>query len=224
MKRIVLILLLVSPLLGHSQAQLQIDNVYGVSTPLITPSVTQVKLYGTIVRNYSALFAFADTLRIYVGVLDSLSQPQIMDEVNKGYRSMAASGGGADSVLLDTVTVNVNPAFFQEGNNTVVIWPAAPGTLTIDTFYINVTYNSINELINNDINIHMGPNPANDKLYLGDPQNLVQQVRIRSLEGKLLGTGSTNSILWLNGFNSGVYLIELQAGNRVYTRKLVIRR
>jgi hypothetical protein len=220
MKRILLILTILSPLMGWSQPELKIDSIQGYSVPIITSSTSQVKAFHTIVGNYSSTSLFNDTLKIVVAVEDSFGQPQIMDIVFVGNRIIPPM----DTADIDTVVVDIIPSFFAEGNNTVVIWPSCTNALTIDTFYVDIWYSSIAEMYMDDINVTVGPNPAINHICLGDPSNLVKQVRFRDMDGRLVGTGSTNTILQLN-LNSGMYIIELEtADKRVYTRKLIIRR
>lgn len=219
MNRIVLFLMLLSPVVGQSQAELKIDSVQGYSTPIITSFTTQVYAYHTVVGNYSSTTLFNDSLKIVVAVEDSFDQPQIMDIVFVGNRIIPP----LDTIDIDTIKVDIIPSYFSDGNNTVVIWPACSNALTIDTLYFDIWYSSIYEY-ENDIDITLGPNPAVDKLVLGDPGNLVKQVRFRDMHGRLVGTGTTNKVLQL-ALHSGTYIIELEtADHRIYTRKLIIRK
>lgn len=225
MKRIVLFFLLLSPVWGRSQAEIKIDGIGIIlAPPVLSPSVSEVKITDVLVRNYAPAFQFQDSLRINIGVVDSLNQLQLMDQYNGGYQELVEAGLGVDSVKLDTVLVHVNPSYFREGNNTVVIWPAAPGTYTLDSLQLMVNYSSVDDLDASNIDIKIGPNPATEHLYLGDPGNLVQQVRIRTLDGKLLYNGTTNKTLYLGALNNGIYVVELQTKQKVYTRKLIIQR
>lgn len=219
MKKLFILLMLISPM-ARGQANLYISDIGGASTTALTSSTDSVTFFSTTVKNLAIANDFNDTLRIYIGVKDVLGQTQVMTVADVGLQNILAQ----DSINLASVTVDVNPSFFQDGNNTVVIWPACPGNFTYDSLFFTVTYAHIDDLILNDIRIVIGPNPASDRFYLGDPENVVKQVRIVDLQGNILYTGSANQIIGLNGFAEGLYLIELQTMERSYARKLMIRR
>ncbi|HYG52220.1 MAG TPA: T9SS type A sorting domain-containing protein [Flavobacteriales bacterium] len=221
MRRNVLILIVVVLTAGFakSQATLRINYVMGSSVnDTITPGLTYAELYGVNVANLSFTYAFSDSLKVNVGVVDTLGQVQVMDINNVGFQIIPM----ADSITLDTVGVNVNTSYFVDGNNTVVIWPAASGTYTFDSLYYNFVYTSVNEILTRDINVQMGPNPAAEFLYLGDPENSVKQVRIRTVEGKFVRPAHTNAFIFVGDLNEGIYLVEMKTANGIFTRKLIV--
>lgn len=221
MRRIVLILMLFTglALTGNTQASLRINYITSSSVDTITPGLTYAELYGVNVANVSFLYTFNDSLKVNVGVFDTLDQMQVMHIENVGYKTIPT----ADSITLDTVAVNVNTSYFVDGNNTVVIWPAASGTYTFDSLYFNFVYSSVNEAVAKDINVKLGPNPAVETIYLGDPDNVVKQVRIRNVEGKLVRPAHTNKFIFVGDLTEGIYLVEMQTLHGIYTRRLVIQ-
>lgn len=218
MKKFVLIL---SMLGGIAIAQPKLSIPYSgfsVSTLFISPSVTNVD-GSMFVRNLDSSFSFSDSLFIKIGVKDTIGQVFEMSSVNVGPQTIPT----LDSIYLPTVNFDVNTSLFMDGNNTVVIWPAAPNSLTFDSVEVIFFYNSINDIIVNNLDIKLGPNPAQEFVYLGDPQNLVKQVRIRDLNGKLVGTHKTQTMFSVAHIPNGLYTVELQLDQGVVVRKLIIQ-
>lgn len=87
------------------------------------------------------------------------------------------------------------------------------------------TGNSSNELGELDpLTVDMYPNPTADKLYLITNSNANLPIRILSIEGKVLYTGTTlgaSTVLNLSELNSGLYLIEITQGNSRVTNQLI---
>jgi hypothetical protein len=221
MCRIILILTLIAGLNTpvKSQASLQINYFMSTDVTVLTPTTTSANLFNVVVQNVSLVDTFSNNLNVNVGVVDTLGQVQVMDIVDKGFQTINSN----DTLTLDTVHINVNPSYFVDGNNTVVIWPAASGTYTNDSLVFTFTYNNVNEVENRDINIKLGPNPATESLYLGDPENMVKQVRIRTVDGKLLRKLPTNEFIFVGNLHEGIYLVEIETIQGLHTRKLIIQ-
>ncbi len=183
----------------------------GVSTTSITASMY--------VKNEDFFFSFADTLYIHVGVLDTLGQPQYMSGTNTGSQSINTN----DSTYLSGVNITVNTSYFKEGNNTVVIWPAAPNSYTQDSIWLPFYYTEVKDLLANEINIKIGPNPASEALYLADPNNVVKHVRIRGMNGSIINYSSSNKLIDISSFTNGIYFVELETEVGITTRKLIIK-
>lgn len=216
MKKLVILFVMIAGL-ASAQPQLRVSSFFA-TTDSINASTTNITLYTIMVQNVDSFALFNDVLTIVVGVEDTAGVAQVMDSVNVGTKLIPQ----LDSTMIDSAVFTVNTALFKEGNNTVVIWPISPGGDTKDSLYFPFIYNSVKELMNNNINVTIGPNPAVESFYLGDPDNLVKRVRIRSADGKLIRNAKTNALIWINDMNKGIYLVELETEKGIFTKKLII--
>lgn len=78
---------------------------------------------------------------------------------------------------------------------------------------------SIEEIVSNDLTIY--PNPSNGHFQIKG-LNKETQIDLYTIDGKLLSEYySTGNYVDLN-VSSGIYIIKLKQGNRIYTKKLII--
>jgi len=67
------------------------------------------------------------------------------------------------------------------------------------------------------------PNPTNG-LVMIESKEPVKSISIYNTMGQIIFTGNyntTNSTLDLSGYNSGMYIIKVQADNSIYTLKVL---
>lgn len=79
------------------------------------------------------------------------------------------------------------------------------------------------EQINPDIDISIFPNPATASTNISS-DNLMDNIRVFDLSGKLLLNENTNSNFYtldLSGIKNGMYLLQIVSGNNIEIRKLV---
>ncbi|HBX52394.1 MAG: hypothetical protein A2275_06180 [Bacteroidetes bacterium RIFOXYA12_FULL_35_11] len=77
---------------------------------------------------------------------------------------------------------------------------------------------------NNEVNIHVAvyPNPANSKFFISKPANGI--VTVYNLQGEVVAASSSNETLVPFELNvaNGTYLVKVQTGNAVVTKKITI--
>lgn len=172
--------------------------------------------YGVTVLN-TGTQPFTGNLNVMIAVLDtSLLFPIPFDSVTVTTNSMLAG----DSVLV-TITHNVDPLYFMDGNNTVVIWPAANGYQTTDTIFKDVfviDFQEIDELTGNQLIVY--PNPTSDYLYIKTVATL-EKVRILNLEGKEIYS-SNQPLIDLSKYENGLYVLELKTESGKIVRKKIM--
>lgn len=172
--------------------------------------------YGVTVLN-TGTQPFTGNFKVMIAVLDtSLMFPVQFDSVTVTTNSMLAG----DSVLV-TITHNVDPLYFMDGNNTVVIWPAANGYQTTDTIFKDVfviDFQEIDEFADNQLIIY--PNPTSDYLYIKTNSTL-EKVRILNLEGKEIFV-SDQPLIDLSNYENGLYFIELKTEDGKLIRKKIM--
>jgi len=160
-----------------------------------------------VVSNYTVYIAVWDTTFMF---------PDIVDSIDIANNSLQP--GDSSQV---TITHNVDPLKFMDGNNTVVIWPAAPGYQTTDTIFKDVfviQFENTDELAVSQLIVY--PNPATDLLYIRTDFK-VESVRILDLNGKEF-ISSRECVLDLSDFENGLYMIEVKTSDEKYLRKKVL--
>lgn len=184
-------------------------------TLLLNSNIT----YGVTVQSTGAI-PVSGNYNVYIGVLDSTGiNVTYVDSVFVNSNSLQPG----DSSQIQ-ITHPVDPIYFIEGGNTVVIWPAAPGVETMDTIFKNVfviNFQSVADYENKDVILY--PNPATEYLMIQSKEN-IENVRIWNLSGQLIFTGKSNFIPLYN-WNNGCYFIEAEtsSGNLV-RRKIMIEK
>ena len=119
------------------------------------------------------------------------------------------------------------PTHFDDGDNIVVVWPAARTTpYSCDTLTFHVYFVSLIsgiKMIENPI--LLGPNPVTDHLLVQiDAKNSLQQVRILDVLGEqilLLSTGQ-NFISTAN-WPAGIYFLETVYQNGTAFRRKIVK-
>jgi Secretion system C-terminal sorting domain len=217
--RRILVLWLICSGIAMAQPKLIIPySGFAFSTDSIGAGTTSITA-SMYVKNEDFTFSFSDTLYIHVGVLDTLGQPQYMSGANMGSQTINTN----DSTYLPSVNITVNTSYFKEGNNTVVIWPAAPNSYTLDSIWLPFYYTTVKELLANEIPVKIGPNPASESFYLTDPENLVKHVRIQEMNGALIGTVKTNTLTNVDRLPNGIYILRIETSVGIFSRKLIIQ-
>ena len=148
---------------------------------------------------------------------------------------------GANGTATASVTGGTPPYTYQWANST----SATASNLAIGTYTVTVTDGShcsatatahiveagINTVISNITSITLVPNPASDMVKVVVSLSTAQTVEFRLVDitGKYIYTGHENTIqgtvthaIDLNQFASGIYLVEVTAGNEVSRQRLVI--
>ena len=120
-----------------------------------------------------------------------------------------------------------HPTHFDDGDNIVVVWPAARLTPHIsDSLTFHVYFVSLLAQIQKSDRdpIFIGPNPINDYIILDLPdKNMFKQVRILNLLGSTIYTLSQGqNYISASGWASGLYFIELTDNNgQKITKRLI---
>lgn len=200
---------------AKAQAALGFANT---STPGLSDTVLMgsIVTYGVNVQN-TGTQPFSGDFTVFIAIYDSslfLQNP--FDSVVVTTNSLMA--GDTSGV---TITHDISPAKFMDGNNTVVIWPAAPGYQTTDSIIRNIfviTFQDSDEFTVNQLNIY--PNPASDYLIIQGKYE-VENVRILDMNGRILLT-TRKTILDLSPFPDGTYLLELETKEEKFLRKKII--
>jgi uncharacterized repeat protein (TIGR01451 family) len=173
--------------------------------------------YGVSVEN-TGNQPFSGNFMVYVAVLDSGSLLlNLIDSVSIQTPSLLA--GDTSGV---TISNDISPAKFMDGNNTVVIWPASPGYLTTDSIFRDIyviTFQETDELTINQLNIY--PNPVSDYLMIQSKLE-VEKVRILDLNGKEIFQSHATTFS-INEITAGVYILEIiTSEGKSLQKKLVI--
>jgi hypothetical protein len=203
---IVFFLLLSSPTV-YSQ-HLSITGISG-NLPLHDTAYEAVAVYDSInisiINNDSV--AFFDTLDVFI-------------RANLRPASYLYQGQSPDSIgPFNTITVlppgyHFDPQYFDEGDNIVVIWPAARNIpYTTDSLIDSIYFQSINlvpEL--NQFDITVFPNPSTDYIYLdGIDKIKTGQVRIYDILGKeYYDQPEIGRYVSIRHLPSGIYYLDIE--------------
>lgn len=119
------------------------------------------------------------------------------------------------------------PTHFDDGDNIVVVWPAARTTpYTCDTLTFHVYFVSlINGIKWVENPIHLGPNPVTDHLLVQiEPKISLQQVRILDMLGNefLVLSPGQNFISTAN-WTAGIYFLETTNQNGTTFRRKIVK-
>jgi hypothetical protein len=204
------ILFLVSTLFlsARVSAQLMVTNISGIPlwpTPVIDTSSYIVSVD---VFNADSANPFVDFIDIMFSANGHVPPATLVPAV------------GMDSILpLGTVTKSnqqfqLSPVNFDDGDNIVVIWPAAqthPGigdSTTIHIFFLSTGVDEINPL---PVSIY--PNPATEYLYLGGLNEFkLKRVRILDAIGKEVYSGiPVSELISIKNLTAGSYVIAIES-------------
>lgn len=181
-------------------------------TVLMNATVT----YGVSVKN-TGNQPFSGNFTVYVAIQDTSNMFLVsVDSTNLQTPSLLAG----DSAGV-TITHDIDPLKFMDGNNTVVIWPASPTTGTTDSIFRDIfviTFQKTDELSINQLNIY--PNPVSDFLMIRTEFE-VENVRISDMNGKLVMT-TNETKLNLGSLDKGTYIIELNTTDGKTLRKKIM--
>lgn len=156
--------------------------------------------------NYTVYIAVEDTSTFFLVLIDSVNIQ------TAGLQPSDSSGV--------TITHDISPAKFMDGNNTVVIWPASPGFATTDSIIrdvIVITFQEVDELAVDQLNIY--PNPVSSDLFIQSELRF-ERVRILDLHGRTLLT-TPNAYLSLGSFENGIYIVEVETTDGKILRKKI---
>jgi hypothetical protein len=101
--------------------------------------------------------------------------------------------------------------------------PNSNGLYYRDDFLVNIADDLTNE-IKDSCSIQIYPNPATEKVMIVGPvkKDLIN-VKVFNSIGQLIFTGRNDeSYIDVSGFKSGLYIIELNAGNKLIRKKVII--
>jgi len=122
-----------------------------------------------------------------------------------------------------TVTINADGVFINNAKVTVVDLVADNGVVHVINAVLIPTTTSISTL--DEITVDIYPNPAND--YIRIKSNaVVEKLMIRDIAGRVvnqMNNVNSNERIDISGFKSGIYVVTMQNGNSVISRKLIKR-
>ncbi|HLP12225.1 MAG TPA: T9SS type A sorting domain-containing protein [Flavobacteriales bacterium] len=219
-----LLVFLIAITCANANAQLKILNFTGIDYVGLGDHVL-INFYNLNVQNTDSVLTFTDSINIDLGVEDPPAVITNVASVNLGPYTILP----LDSVIVDTVIFDVDTTFLKDGNNTVVIWPYGTNTFITafdsltEIIFIPVSTLAIPEQ-ENGITITAGPNPTRDLIFLYDPQAILQQVQVRSLEGKRIPVRVHGNVVDVSKLPAGVFILEIQTVNGILTRKIIVEK
>jgi parallel beta-helix repeat protein len=130
--------------------------------------------------------------------------------------------------------IGVNVSHTYTTNQTYTVLAVATGACGVDTFSFQVTISGVG-LLNNDIarTLNVYPNPTNGVLNISFVSSGVQQIafRVVSISGQVMyqraneaHIGVYNSTMDLSAFPAGPYLLQIETGEGVVTRRIFLNR
>lgn len=75
-----------------------------------------------------------------------------------------------------------------------------------------------------DINIVLFPNPANNYIELSSELGFISEFSIVDLEGKLIREGKYEDKIYVGDLSKGIYLVRCKIDNQFYDKKLIVER
>ena len=210
------IFLLAGPSASAQQANLSITGIFN-----LPDTVYEGTPYNTIsveVQNQSVFNSFTGTLFILIRQ-DTLGA-FITDTLISGQGVTILPG---DSAVLTTTNYFFTPNAFKAGGNTVVVWPSANQTVTVDSlqeYFVFIPFNSVAWHQPDNHELFLMPNPAAGFLVL-ETRLKPERVRIFNLEGRLVyDQPFLFKRLNLDGILPGGYVLEarLANGKRIFRK------
>jgi hypothetical protein len=186
---------------------------------------------GGYLKNYDSLTTFQDSFRID-GYVDTGSFVFFTIPFYNLYGQFALPPLDSNFVILpiDFDLGNVG-GHFHVGNNVVVVWPAAVGSLFdagdsvfLNVFIIDSLSSTGPEYPNADVRIY--PVPSNGPLYIRSyhPQFQVTNVIIRNAAGQEVYRSATaNSPIDTNSWPPGLYSVETTLSNGAVSYSKILR-
>jgi hypothetical protein len=178
------------------------------------------------------------TVTDYAGCLDSISitvtQP---DSVYATITIDSANEGFCDGAISFEMAGGTPPYSYQWPHDNIITTNSA-NELCSGSYLITTTDAvSCLFLVNTAIPTKLGlemiekqeiivyPNPATNFLYINNSEKVLLSYQIYDVNGNLILNGKTaGTKINLGEFSSGNYMIAIEKGNLIYTRKFVIRK
>lgn len=228
MKKLIILFLLVAGL-ANAQPELSVTG-YSTYKQTSFSTYTYLVFYDVVVANTDTFATFNDTLYIALGVEDPPGTVTPIMGCNDSVHVILP----LSSTLVDSAYFIVDTTLYlKDGNNTVVIWPYTlwGSTATVkDSLYIEVWINiggstgTAMEKLTDDIPLRIGPNPASQQVFLNDPENILRDVRVISIDGKRMSCAFNKKFLDVSSLPKGIYVVEIETSRGNFTRKLVVER
>ena len=194
-----------------AQTHLRISHISGIPvTGIPNNTVYEVNTYDSItvtIVNDDTL-SFSDSISIYIKS-DSI---QFIDTLVNATSVNIARG---DSITLHRSGFVFSHLYFDEGDNIVVVWPAAritpivSASVTFNIFFISLLASSP-ETPNEEIILF--PNPVSKYLSIDGLNSIeIKQVRIYDLSGKEIYTHSSiQRLIPIENLSPGIYLLNIE--------------
>lgn len=173
-----------------------------------------------------------DLQNTFNGSIDIQYQTHLMDSLNISpdtginISNNIIAAGGTDT--LHITNVDVDPARFKTGNNTILIWPMAnlseAGDTLVHSIYVELAAGIEEEKKENE-SIELYPNPAEDHIYIRlkrTDHKQLEKVRIYNIVGVVVSEESygENRPISVGFLPSGNYFIEIRTmqGDKIVKR------
>lgn len=204
----------------RSQSALYIDSVLVYEDTVILNSTD---LYVVQLRNAGPV-AYTGTLSVMYAV-DSAGTGTQLSLLDSSFVFLVGFDTGM--VHLDSSLVTIDQRF-RSGINTVVIWPRSsdPSFITKDSIRVAVFVSGVAGVHERALQtLSWYPNPAQQEILIvnRDDENRIEQVRIWTMDGRLLLTQRGGPRVNLANLASGAYLIEFLSANGKSARYRFIR-
>lgn len=167
-----------------------------------------------------SLVTFNDALTIQVAVDTGTVVPNFVIVASEVYPTDSIAG--LDTVVRAVNYVEIDPTIFQEGNNTVVIWPMCPNQGTPpDTMYNETfAYLGINEQPRFEYPAPY-PNPTQGHITFKRLINPIEEVRIYNTQGTLVATHKKVTTLNISKYEPGVYYLQYMHKDRLIVTRII---
>ncbi|MFI5203570.1 MAG: T9SS type A sorting domain-containing protein [Flavobacteriales bacterium] len=165
---------------------------------------------GTVFSDSLDIYVAVDTGAIFSNLVVVHVEPNVGDSIV-----------GFDTIIKAVNNVYVDPLIFQEGNNTVVIWPIYPnpgGPPTDSLFNTTYAYLGIPENVRYEYPAPY-PNPTEGVLSFKRLKQPIEEVRIYGPDGKHIALLTKVSTINLSNYAPGVYYLQyMHEGRMIITR------
>ena len=161
--------------------------------------------------------------------LDASGNLYIADELSNRIRKVTTSG------IITTIAGNGTQSYSGDGGQATAAELNYPGGVSFDAagnLYIadsdnyrirkvtNVAAAGIEQIINNNEQVYVYPNPANNRIYIGTKE--IVEIKLYDLLGNEILTTKDNEID-VSGLTNGVYFIEVNTNGNNYTQKVIVQ-
>lgn len=202
------------------QANLSITGIFNL--PDTVYEGTSYSSISVAVSNQSVFNSFTGTLFILIRQ-DTLGA-FITDTMISGQGLTILPG---DSAVLTTSNYFFTSNTYKAGGNTVVVWPSANQTVTVDSlqeYFVFIPFNSVAWHEPENRELFLSPNPASGFLML-ETGLKPERVRIFSMEGRLVyDQPFLAKRLNVEGILPGGYVLEVRMANGKRVFRKFIRR